>query len=179
MTAPLKSCAACGEPLPAGSHASRKFCAERCDHRKRPAPAVYRYVAPDGRCYVGSVSDIRTRDRRGLSRSNSWIDEAPQKFPAKLWRFEVLKKLPPGCSERSLRRAEQFYIERLRSWEPAYGFNCGPAVWFGNTPGILAAWARRAEQTRRMHIRNQLADAAWWESRRIAAPVRREEVTAT
>lgn len=159
MTHPLRHCAACGEALPA--YRRRKFCEERCDHRKRPAPAVYRYIAPDGRCYVGSVSDIRTRDRRGLSRSNSWINEAIEQFPAELWRFEVLEELPPGCSEHSLRSAEQAHIERLRSWDLAHGFNCHPAVWFGNTPGILAARERRAEQTREMLRERKRSEAVW------------------
>lgn len=129
-----RHCAACGKPLPAKSHTRRKFCPEKCGHMKRPAPAVYRYVCPDGRCYVGSVANHRNRNNCGLSRSNPWIDEAVATYPVETWSFEILKKLPPGCTEQRLRRAEQRCIERFRSWNPERGFNVHPAWWFGNTP---------------------------------------------
>ena len=76
-----RRCLACGEPLPPGSHGRRKFCPEKCDHKRRPAPAIYRFVCPDGRSYVGSAADIRTRNRSGLSRSNRWIDKAIATYP--------------------------------------------------------------------------------------------------
>lgn len=145
-----RRCIACGERLPPGSHAGRKFCPEICDHRRRPAPAIYRFISPDGRCYVGSASDVRMRNRGGLSRSNSWIAEVVEKHPLETWTFEVLEELLPGCSKEALRRAEQRHIERFRSWDRQHGFNMHPAVWFGETPGILAARERRAEQTRQM-----------------------------
>ena len=66
----------------------------------------------------------------------------------------MLEELTPGCSEQAMRHAEQRHIERLRSWDRRHGFNMHPAVWFGDTPGILAARARRAEQTREIILRS-------------------------
>ena len=76
LTSTVRRCIACGSLLPPGSNAGRMYCPKPCRHRLRPAPAVYRYVCPDGRSYVGSTADHRIRDRHGLSRSNSLIDEA-------------------------------------------------------------------------------------------------------
>lgn len=159
----LKRCIACGRPLPAGSHGRRMFCPEVCGHRKRPAPAVYRYTAPDGRSYIGSAGNIGKRDQRGLGRSNSWLIEAFVEYPPEMWTFEVLKMLPPGCSKQRLRRAEQRYIERYRSWSPEHGFNIFPAVWFGGTPGVLASRARRAEQVRKDIVRRIIERAKYTE----------------
>jgi hypothetical protein len=102
----------------------------------------YRYVAPDGRCYVGSTSDIRKRDQRGIDRSNPWLREAFEAHPPETFRFEVLKTLPPGCSEQRMRRAEQRYINKFKSWDPAYGFNIFPACFWryaGNTGSTRTA----------------------------------------
>ncbi len=70
----------------------------------------------------------------------------------------MLEDLPPGCSKETLRRAEQHHIEQLRSFLPEHGFNVWPAWWFGDTPGVLAGRARRAEETREMLRRKKL----WW-----------------
>jgi hypothetical protein len=52
-----------------------------------------------------------------------------RRYPARMWRFELLERLPAGCSEQRLRGAEQRAIDRFRSWRPQYGFNMNPAVW--------------------------------------------------
>jgi hypothetical protein len=122
-----RRCLACGEFLPPGTNAGRKYCHEVCDHRRRPAPAVYRYICPDGRSYVGRTGNHRIRDRHGLSRSKPWIDEAIVTRPLETWAFEVLEVLPAGCSKETLRRAEQHHIERLRAFLPEHGFNIRPA----------------------------------------------------
>jgi hypothetical protein len=114
------------------------YCPEVCDHRRRPAPAVYRYICPDGRAYVGHTGNHHIRDRHGLSRSNPWIAKAIEQYPLEKWTFEVLEELPPGCPKETLRRAEQKHIERLRSFLPEHGFNIHPAWWSGDTPGVLA-----------------------------------------
>lgn len=91
------------------------------------APVVYRFVAPDGRSYVGSVRYGQKRAAT-LVRSNKQIDTALKEYPAATWFYEVLESFAPGCSELGLRSAEQQHIERLRSWMPEYGFNMHPAV---------------------------------------------------
>ena len=127
-----RQCAACGKFLPAGSHSRRMFCPEKCEPRKRPAPAVYRFVAPDGRCYVGSVSDISKRNQRGLERSNPWIDEALLTYPSETWVYEVLENLPPGCSKETMFHAERKYMEQFRSWMKEHGFNMQRLVVLSN-----------------------------------------------
>ena len=149
MTAQSRRCMACGGVLPATPQGRLMFCPTKCAPRKRPAPAVYRFVCPDGRCYVGHTANHHKRDRRGLERSNLWIDEALLTYPPETWTYEVLEKLPPGCSKKTLCHVEQQHIERLRSWMPEHGFNIHPAWWFGTTPGVLAGRVRSAEQTRK------------------------------
>jgi hypothetical protein len=117
-----------------------------------PAPAVYRFVCPDGRSYVGSVSDCRKREARGIARSNPWLKAAFERYPPDTFTYEILERLPRGCSIEQLREAEQRHIERLRSWDQERGFNICPATWNGDGPGFLAARQRRAEQTREMMI---------------------------
>ena len=124
-----KRCAACGKsflPKPA----NRKFCSTEC---WRPIPAIYRYVCPDGRSYVGSTRDYRDRDRYGIDHVNSWLAEAYAKYLPELWRFEVLEQEPRD--DVWLRQAEQCHIERLRSSE--HGFNMRSAVWSVDTPAIV------------------------------------------
>jgi hypothetical protein len=117
----IKFCAACGRL------GVRKFCSDEC--RTRPAPAVYRFVCPDGRSYVGSSANHLTRNKNGLDRRNPWMIAAFEQHPPETWNFEVLEKLQPGCSKEDLREAEQRHIERLRSWDIEIGFNIYPAVW--------------------------------------------------
>jgi hypothetical protein len=141
-----RPCLACGKPLPVGQ--GRKYCGPvSCAPRKRPAPVVYRYVCPDGRSYVGSVSNVRYRDSAGLCRCNAWIAKALATYPPETWRFEILEQLPVGCSAEVLLQAEQKHIDLLRSFRPKYGFNVAPALWFGDTPGVKVARARAADRT--------------------------------
>ena len=131
-----KCCIACGKPMSIGLHPNCKYC-DACS-----APVIYRFVCPDDRSYVGSTSYPRDRNLRGLERSNSWLLEAFEKYPPETWSFEVLEKLPYGCSREEMFDAEQRHIERLGSWMKELGFNIYPAVWEGSTPAILAGRAR-------------------------------------
>ena len=38
----------------------------------KPAPAVYRFICPDGRSYVGSAGNLPGRRGKGFPRSN-WL----------------------------------------------------------------------------------------------------------
>jgi hypothetical protein len=125
----------------------RLYCSDECRRAAR-APAVYRFVCPDGRSYVGAVTDIRKREVRGIARSNPWLAAAFEQYPPDTFTYEILERLPPGCSRGQLREAEQRHIERLRSWAPESGFNICPATWNGDGPGELAARQRWAEQAR-------------------------------
>lgn len=93
------------------------------------SPAVYRWVSPDMRSYVGSTMYSGTRSI-GLSRTNRWIRTALREYPCKTWTYEVLERLDPGCSRSELNSAEQQHIWRLRSWMPEYGYNIRPAIKF-------------------------------------------------
>jgi hypothetical protein len=120
------NCKACGEPCASLAH-NRLYC-DQCQCAK--APAVYRFVCPDDRSYVGAVSDIRRRADHGIQRSNTRLRLAFEQYPPETWRYEVLELLPPGCSKRKLHAAEQRHINRLRSCEPDSGFNVAPAYLF-------------------------------------------------
>lgn len=58
------------------------------------APVVYRFICPDpdGRSYVGSVSDGRKRPDIGIARSNSRLEEAFVRHPPETWAYEVLER---------------------------------------------------------------------------------------
>jgi len=127
-------------------HGGRRYCSAECKSAPR-APAVYRFICPDGRSYVGSVKDCRKRADNGIQRSNSRLLAAFDQYPSETWTYGVLERLPPGCSERKLRRAEQRHIRRLRSWDPKYGFNIYPAVW--NQRAV-----RQRQQERILRTRN-------------------------
>jgi len=116
------------------------------DHEQRPA--VYRFVAPDGRSYVGSV---RCSDGRGdkLARSNTRIADALKTHPAEAWRFEILQRLYPDCSELELRTAEQNHIVRLKTYLPEFGFNMRAAVLELATPEQLAQTSLEWRELRR------------------------------
>ena len=113
-------------------HALQRYCSSHCRSYKQPA--VYRFICPDGRSYVGAVQDCRERARHGIGRSNPWLEAAFQHYPPETWVYEVLERLPPGCSARELRKAEHRYMKRLNSWDPAAGFNRHPAVWDRDSP---------------------------------------------
>jgi hypothetical protein len=122
-------CVTCSRPFL--SRNRRSFC-ERPECRQTRAPAVYRYVCPDGRSYVGAVADVRRREKEGVGRRNPRLVAAFEKYPPPTWTYEVLESLTPGCSKEELREAEQRHMERLRSLEPEHGFNINPAVWQGD-----------------------------------------------
>lgn len=128
-------CRTCERPF--AGHGLRRFCSERC--RQARAPAVYRFVCPDGRCYIGGVSDSRRRADSGIARSNSRLVVAFERHPPETWVYEVLERLSPGCSKRELHEAEQRHIDRWRSWSPESGFNIYPAIWTGDGPAQRAA----------------------------------------
>jgi hypothetical protein len=94
----------------------------------RGEPAVYRFVCPDGRSYVGSRESMRTRRRDVIAR-NKRVHAALDLYPPETWTFEILEWLPRGISLRERYEAEQRHIERLRSWSPEHGFNVNPATW--------------------------------------------------
>ena len=58
MTREPKSCGICGKSF-VPRHRGISFCSDQC--RKARAPAVYRFICPDGRYYVGAVMDARKR----------------------------------------------------------------------------------------------------------------------
>jgi hypothetical protein len=116
-----RSCCICGR-LFAPSNRQNKYCRE-C---RRGGSIVYRYICPDGRSYVGAVAyDGHLRNAHGIKRSNARLLDAFKQYPPATWTFEVLERRP---LEYSLREAEQRHIDRLRSWDPAAGFNMHPAI---------------------------------------------------
>jgi hypothetical protein len=112
------------------------------------APIVYRFIAPDGRSYVGSVRYGQNR-AGSLARGNTRIGIALKDYPATTWRYEELQSFAPGCSERELRSAEQRHIDRLQTLMPEHGFNMLPAV--------AESSEQRAQYYKRAH-----AEAAKW-----------------
>jgi hypothetical protein len=124
-----KSCKTCSKlfapPHPASLHCPK--C--RVDRQTSPAetPAVYRFSAPDGRAYIGSTRHSQVRGDK-FARSNNRIAAALKIYPIKMWTYEVLERLEPGCSKLKMRVAEQQHIDLLKTWMPEYGFNISPAV---------------------------------------------------
>jgi len=88
---------------------------------------VYRFIAPDGRSYVGAVRDGRNRAKHGIARTNQRLEEAFRQYPPETFRSEILEEVPGWPSRDELAKAEQRHINRLRSWDPKYGFNM--CVW--------------------------------------------------
>jgi hypothetical protein len=105
-------CRACGERF-----SPRSFTQRYCDPCN--SDVVYRFIAPDGRSYVGSTwcSGLR---QPTLSRSNSRIKTASEKYPPETWSFELLERVPVGQSRFE---AEQRHIDRLGTLNPDRGFN--------------------------------------------------------
>jgi predicted DNA-binding transcriptional regulator AlpA len=92
-------------------------------------PAVYRFICPDGRSYVGSRIDCRRRQTEGILPSNKLLREAIAKYPPRTWVYQVLECWPSnGCSRLELRAAEQRHIDQLRTMNPQYGFNIWSAL---------------------------------------------------
>jgi hypothetical protein len=135
MTTRLTNCKACGRPF--RSMRRRRYCSLEC--RRAKAPAVYRFVCPDGRSYVGSRRDIRHRRNEGVTDQNRRLAAALNQYSSDSWTYEVLEALPAGCSDKMRLAAEQRHIDRLRSWSPEAGFNAFPAVWDGDGPAQRAA----------------------------------------
>lgn len=110
------------------------------------APVVYRFICPnpDGRSYVGGVSDGRKRPDIGIARSNSRLEEAFAQYPPETWTYEVLEQLPSDCSRQARLEAEQRHIDRLQTWSPEFGFNIEPAIWTGDGPAQRAGRQHRA-----------------------------------
>jgi hypothetical protein len=119
------TCATCGRPY-RSYRRSQQYCSLQCEHTR--APAVYRYTCRDGRSYVGGCADIRNRERKGIARMNERLRVVFKQHPPATWKFEVLERLRPGCSDVVLRRAEQRWIDALRTQDPEHGFNVDPAV---------------------------------------------------
>ena len=94
-------CLTCGRRLPASYRSNSWYCGKHCQTYK--APAVYRYVCPDGRSYVGSTHNHELRLRAGIKPSNPRLASALKKYPAQTWTFELLQLLPPGCAVPALR----------------------------------------------------------------------------
>jgi hypothetical protein len=128
-----------------------QFCSQHC--RSARAPAVYRFICPDGRSYVGSQKDCRKRANEGIQRRNTRLLAAFEKHPPESFVYEVLESLPPGCSEMVLRKAEQKHINRLRSWDSQFGFNIVTAIKGGDGPAQHAALQFRRTLIERVHER--------------------------
>jgi hypothetical protein len=146
-TTKIIDCMTCGRPFK--TQRGCLYCSPEC--RDIKAPAVYRFICPDGRSYVGAVRDIRWRGNNGIQRSNPRLLTAFQQYPPGNWTFEILEWLPAACSKWQLREAEQRYIDRLQSWSPESGFNILPAVWGIDGPAQRAARQWRAAATARHH----------------------------
>jgi hypothetical protein len=148
-------CVACGVQFIPGRR--KRYCSKAC--RLAPAPAVYRFLAPDGRSYVGSRADCRRREREGIGPNNNRLRAALAIYSADSWTFEILQVLPAGCSDQIRLRAEQHHIDRLRSWDPACGFNIIPA----NCDA--ASFQRREANRRRMSVITTAIRANWYSRR--------------
>ena len=150
----LADCKTCGQLFT--PRIGRKYC-PRPECRQRRFPAVYRFVSPDGRSYVGAISDYPKRG--DIRRSNPRLLVAFELHSPETWVFEVLERLPPGCSLKALREAEQHHIDRLHSWSPEFGFNMTPAAWTTDGPSQRAGRQRiagalaAARQKRKLWLR--------------------------
>lgn len=140
---PPGDCKTCGRRLPAEYHGGCRYCSEHCESYK--APAIYRFICPDGRSYVGSTPDHTKRLRYGFARNNRRLAIALERYPEEQWTFEILQLLPPACSTRKLRQAEQRHMERLHTLLPAHGFNVLTA--FGKKPRNLTQTVTTTEVT--------------------------------
>jgi hypothetical protein len=149
-------CKICGAVF--DGHRSRNYCSDLCQFgTTESGPAVYCFTCPDGRKYVGSRVNIRNRKQLGVHRphANPRVLKALKRYPPETWIFEILERMPRGILLEDLLRAEQRHIERLRSWNPLFGFNIFPAIWENDTPGVRAgreylraAWRSRQNKRR-------------------------------
>jgi len=84
-------------------NSQQKYCTVIC--RTRSAPAVYRFVAPGGRVYVGSRANCRRREREGVRPYNARLRAALTVYPTGAWTFEILQALPVACPDEVRLRA--------------------------------------------------------------------------
>src|SRR5262249_17594738 len=140
----ILTCITCEQPFQS-RRGGLWYCSDECRPTSKE-PAVYRFICPDGRSYVGSVRDCRKRANNGIQRSNSRLLAAFEQHPPETFAYEVLERLPPRCSKRELREAEQRHIDRLGSWSPEAGFNIASAIWDRDEPrpDLEARTAERA-----------------------------------
>ena len=157
------SCKACGRIF--GPYHGAIYCSPECRNSAK-APAVYRFICPDGRSYVGAVKDCRKRGEKGIQRSNGRLLTAFKKHPLKTFIYEVLERLPRGCSEQELREAEQRHIDRLRSWDSACGFNILPAIEDGDGPSHRTGKQFRQAVIAKVH-ETQRKQAVEWQNRTV------------
>lgn len=129
-------CRACG-----GQFALWRRTLKYCDGCRAKSPAVYRYICPDGRSYVGSTWFSKLRPVNGLSRSNARIDAALKEYPAETWVFEIIELLPGHSAGDVLHKtleAEQRHIDRLGTLNPERGFNVVSALAADRLPVLRA-----------------------------------------
>jgi hypothetical protein len=146
----MRICKCCGQQF-APHHHRAEYCLASpfC----RGDPAVYRFICPDGRSYVGSRRNIRNREKGwvawwGLSRR---LRAALDRHPPATWSFEILEWLPPRCAKEERLKAEQHHIDRLRSWSSQHGFNTNPAWWSGTGPSQRAGRRWKSELLKRIN----------------------------
>src|SRR4249920_2896580 len=90
-------------------------------HEQREA-IVYAWICPDGRKYIGAVSNGNDRSKR-VERRNDRIAEALEKHPENTWKYELLARLPRSKATAYLHTIEQMYIDMYQTMDPRYGFN--------------------------------------------------------
>ena len=78
-----RTCAQWFEPPRRGQ---KIYCSKHCVTAK--APAVYRFICPDGRSCVGSRLKIKNRKRDGIGPQNPWLRKALKRHPPEAFRFE-------------------------------------------------------------------------------------------
>src|SRR5262249_28690167 len=111
-------------------------------------PGVYRFICPDGRSYVGSRRWLERRKRIGMQPSNKRLQSILVKYPSEMWTFEIIELIPWRMYTRPLGNTyerEQYHIERLRSWDPAHGFNMEAACWRTASDEFVTAVADHPE----------------------------------
>jgi hypothetical protein len=106
-----------------------------------------------------------SRGRGDIQRSNARLLAAFELHPPETWTFDVLERLPPGCSTQARCEAEQRHIDRLRSWLPEFGFNIVPAAWTADGPAqrvgrqrIVAAFAAAQQKKKLRFLKMKAAE---------------------
>jgi hypothetical protein len=120
-----RTCRSCGRQF-MPHHGAARHCLSSpyC----RGDPAVYRFVCPDGRSYVGSRMNTHNRHRQVIA-NNKRVRATLDRYPPETWTFEILEWLPRHDPFlRKQYEAEQRHIDRLRTRSPEFGFNIFPAL---------------------------------------------------